>query len=67
MLTWIPLIFERFFTGWMADVIQVVSFDSHLESMAKGVVDTRDIIFFFTIIIVSLMIAFRALERRRWS
>jgi ABC-2 type transport system permease protein len=67
MFTWIPLIFERFFTGTMATVVQVLSFDAHLESMAKGVVDTRDIIFFLSIIVVSLMVAFRALERRRWS
>jgi ABC-2 type transport system permease protein len=67
MLTWIPLIFERFFTGLWATVLQVLSFDAHLESMAKGVIDTRDIVFFLSIITVSLMVAFRALERRRWS
>lgn len=67
MLTFVPLIFERFFTGFWATAVQAVSFDAHLESMAKGVVDTRDLVFFLSIITVSLMIAFRALERRRWS
>lgn len=65
--TFVPLIFERFFSGWGASVLTYFSFESHLESMAKGVIDTRDLVFFTSIIVLSLMIAFRALERRRWS
>ncbi len=62
-----PLIFERFFSGFAASAVLFLSFDAHLESMAKGVIDTRDLVFFISIIAISLMIAFRALERRRWS
>lgn len=67
LFLWVPLVFERFFSGWGASVLHVVSFEAHLQSMAKGVIDSRDIIFFGSIIVLSLMIAFRALERRRWS
>lgn len=64
---WVPLIFGQFVSGGGAMLMEAVSFLHHLESMAKGVIDTRDLVFFLSIIVLSLMIAFRALERRRWS
>ncbi|HEY8430140.1 MAG TPA: ABC transporter permease subunit [Sandaracinaceae bacterium] len=64
---WVPLLFGQFVSGGAAVVMQTVSFLHHLESMAKGVIDTRDLIFFTSIIVLCLMVAFRALERRRWS
>ena len=64
---WVPLLFGQFVSGGAAVVMQTVSFLHHLESMAKGVIDTRPLIYFPSIIVLSLMIAFRALERRRWS
>jgi ABC-2 type transport system permease protein len=67
VLFWVPLFFGQFFSGVWADVIQYVGFFGQLEHMSKGVIDTRPLIYFPSIIVLSLMIAFRALERRRWS
>ena len=67
VLFWVPLFFGSFFSGVWADVIQYVGFFGQLEHMSKGVIDTRPLIYFPSIIVLSLMIAFRALERRRWS
>lgn len=44
-----------------------LSFQRHTEAMARGVIDTRDVIFFLSIAGFALMVAFRALESRRWS
>jgi hypothetical protein len=35
--------------------------------MARGVVDLRDVLFFFSVTIFALSLAFRALESRRWG
>jgi hypothetical protein len=35
--------------------------------MARGVIDLRDILFFFSMTLLALAAAFRALESRRWS
>lgn len=67
ILFWVPLFFGWFSSGTMADILQYISFFGQLEHMSKGVIDTRPLIYFPSIIVLSLMIAFRALERRRWS
>jgi ABC-2 type transport system permease protein len=54
-------------TGWLASMIEWITFDYHFESMSRGVIDTRDVIYFLSIATFSLMLAFRALESRRWS
>lgn len=44
-----------------------MSFDAHLDSMRRGVIAMRDLLFFGSITVFSLMVAFRALESRRWN
>jgi ABC-2 type transport system permease protein len=50
-----------------ASVLEWLSFDYHFQSMARGVVDLRDVLFFFSVTAFALALAFRALESRRWS
>jgi len=50
-----------------ASALEWVSFDYHFQSMARGVIDLRDVLFFFSVTIFALSLAFRALESRRWS
>jgi ABC-2 type transport system permease protein len=52
--------------GW-ASAVEWITFDYHRESMGRGVIDTRDVIYFFSFATIFLMLAFRALESRRWS
>ena len=54
-------------TGSLTTLCEWLSFDHHLEPLTRGVVDTRDIIYFVSISGFALMLAFRALESRRWS
>lgn len=51
----------------LASVAEAISFDYHVESMRRGVLSLRDVIFFVSVSTVALMVAFRALESRRWS
>jgi ABC-2 type transport system permease protein len=50
-----------------ASALEWMSFDYHFQSMARGVLDLRDVVFFFSVTLVALAAAFRALESRRWS
>ncbi|MGB0678034.1 MAG: ABC transporter permease [Polyangiales bacterium] len=52
--------------GAAASVLEWLSLNYHLESMARGVIDSRDLIFFVSLIAFALMFAFRSLESRRW-
>ena len=51
----------------MTGVLQWLSFDYHFQSMTRGVIDLRDVLYFLSITVFALALAFRALESRRWS
>jgi len=51
----------------MANVMSYVSFNSRLQGFIRGLVDTRDIVYFVSITLLALVFAFRALERRKWA
>jgi ABC-2 type transport system permease protein len=53
--------------AWARDAIAFISFDSRLVPFAKGMINTRDIVYFVSITAGCLMAAFRALERRKWA
>lgn len=49
------------------NVIAFVSFDARLAGFARGLVNTRDLVFFASITALCLMSSFAALERRKWA
>ena len=54
-------------SGTFASVLHYVSFQSRMSRFMRGLIDTRDVVFFLSITALSLMISFRALERRKWA
>lgn len=52
---------------WAREAVAFISFNSRLMPFAKGMINTRDIVYFVSITIGCLMVAFRALERRKWA
>ena len=53
--------------GTLAIVLNYVSFQSRLNNFWRGLIDSRDVVFFLSVTVLSLMVAFRALERRKWA
>jgi ABC-2 type transport system permease protein len=53
--------------GTLAILLNYVSFQSRLSNFWRGLIDSRDVIFFLSVTALSLMVAFRALERRKWA
>jgi ABC-2 type transport system permease protein len=64
---WIVSRFMPFMPGALANTVEWLSFDFHYQSMLRGVIESRDVIYFLSIIGFSLALAFRSLESRRWS
>jgi ABC-2 type transport system permease protein len=56
-----------FFGGTLADILSYVSFQTRLEGFSRGLIDTRDVVYFLSVTAVALAVAFRALERRKWA
>jgi ABC-2 type transport system permease protein len=48
-------------------LVQYLSFDYHFNNLARGVIDTRDIVFYVGVIVLFLHLAVFGLERRRLS
>ena len=51
----------------IAALLNYVSFQSRLNNFWRGLIDSRDVVFFLSVTALSLMVAFRALERRKWA
>jgi ABC-2 type transport system permease protein len=48
-------------------IVSYLSIDGHFENIGRGVIDTRDLIYYFSMIGVGLLIATLSLESRRWK
>jgi len=61
--------------GWSADyvggvwgkVLQHLSLIEHNDNFAKGVLDTKDVIYYLNFIALALFLTLRSLEARRWK
>jgi len=51
----------------IAPVLQYLSIDYHYENINRGVIDSRDITYYLSIIVFMLALARMALESRKWN
>jgi ABC-2 type transport system permease protein len=49
----------------VAPVVEFVSVSSHLESLARGVIDTRNVVYYLSLIAGALFLAMRVMSRQR--
>ncbi|MBX2843896.1 MAG: ABC transporter permease subunit [Flammeovirgaceae bacterium] len=55
------------FRGTLGQVFNYLGFSSHYESLSRGVIDSRDIIYFGSIIFIGLLFAQAVLSKRNWK
>lgn len=53
--------------AWLGDSISFISLQSRFEPFSRGIIDTRAIIYFLSLTVLCLMVAFRSLESRKWT
>ncbi|MCP4675014.1 MAG: ABC transporter permease [Deltaproteobacteria bacterium] len=58
--------FMIFLPSAIAQVFEYLSFGAHFRNAARGIIDSRDVIFFLSFTVLSLFFAFRSLESRQW-
>jgi ABC-2 type transport system permease protein len=64
-----------YFIDWMvgalwgswASVFAHFSFKAHFDNIAKGVLDTRDILFYLSVVVLTVTVSTFSLESRRWT
>jgi ABC-2 type transport system permease protein len=60
--------------GWLGETVQGVvggivryaSITEHFQELTKGVVDTKDLVYFVTLLVVALFVTQRSVESVRW-
>jgi len=63
---WLMSYSTMFVSPGIGQIISYLAINEHLESLAKGVVDTEDIIYFIVFTILFLFLTLRSLESKRW-
>jgi ABC-2 type transport system permease protein len=53
--------------GSAGDVFAFVSFQSRFQPFARGLIDSRAVVYFVSIAVVCLLVSFRQLESRKWK
>jgi len=59
--------FVPFFPAPVASVLEFLGVDYHFENLARGVIDTKDLLYYASMIFLFLLLAVRALESRKWK
>lgn len=49
-----------------SDILGYLHFGAHLQSFGKGLVDSRDVVYFASIVVLGLFLTVKSLESRRW-
>jgi ABC-2 type transport system permease protein len=52
--------------AWIAPIVDYVSLDAHFTNISKGVLDSRDIVYYLSLIGACLLLAVQSLDSRRW-
>jgi len=54
------------FNGFLGGIFSYLSLSTHFESISRGVIDTKDLIYFFSLIAIPMILAQSMLARRRF-
>ena len=60
--------------GWLGETIQgagaaaikYVSITEHFQTLLKGIIDTRDLAYFATVLLIGIFLTQRSVESVRW-
>ncbi len=55
------------FTGWVAALFNTLSVNNHIQSISRGVLDSRDLIYFLSITFIGLFLAEMSLIKRHMA
>jgi ABC-2 type transport system permease protein len=59
--------FVEYLPGVIGDVTSFLSFQARYAPFERGLIDTRAIVYFISVAVICLLVAFRSLESRKWS
>lgn len=67
LLLWLIGVFASAARPPVSDVLNYLSLIGHYNEFSNGVIDTKDVAYYLSVIAVSLFLAIRVIETRRWT
>jgi len=49
------------------DAVASLSFEAHFDNITRGVIDTRDVLFYLSVVVVALVVTVQSLQARNWK
>jgi ABC-2 type transport system permease protein len=53
--------------GWVSRLVTHFSLIEHMEDFARGIVDTRHVVFYLSLTVLFLFLTLKVVESRRWK
>jgi ABC-2 type transport system permease protein len=53
-------------TGWTVKVYSHIAMTQHLEQFARGIIDSRVLVYYFSLTVLFLFLTWKVVESRRW-
>ncbi len=66
LMLWLLNWFTSFDSGTTATVINYLSIVTHFDNFSKGVIETKDVVFYLSMIFFALFLTSRSMESLRW-
>jgi ABC-2 type transport system permease protein len=66
LLLWLLSWFTAFDSSGFGQVINYLSIVTHMENFSKGVIDSKDVVFYLSMIFFALFLTKRSMESLRW-
>lgn len=64
---WLIGLLANMVTGQAGDIIRYISIINHYSDFLKGLVNTKDVIYYLSVTAAGLFLTIRSLETRRWA
>jgi len=66
LILWVADGFSSIFGSPLQSIVSYIALYPHFDDMTKGVIDTKDIVYYLSLVVVPLFLTARSLEARRW-
>lgn len=67
LMLWVADGLGSVLSGPPARIVSYLGLFNHFNDMSRGLIDTRDVVYFVSIVVVALFLTTRSLEARRWK
>lgn len=57
----------NYFPDWLQPFVLKISLSSHFNSIGRGVIDSRDILYYLSVIFIFVFLTIRSVESRKWK